>query len=312
MKHITLIVPVYNEEANLAPLYGRIRAAVAPLSGYQFSVLFVDDGSTDGSLGALVALAREDANIQYLSFSRNFGKEIATTAGLRHAAGSAAIMMDADLQHPPELIPQLIAQWEHGADIIIGVRTRRSGEPLLRRLASSLFYRLLNAISENPTLPHATDFRLLSRPVMEALNALNEKNRMTRGLIDWLGFRRAYVPFEAPPRARGTSDYSTIKRLKLAAAGVVGSSLFPLKIAGHLGIIITFISGLLGLYIFIEKYILDDPLGHNFSGPAILAVIILFLIGIVLICLGLIALYIANIHTEVRNRPLYIIKSKKL
>ncbi|NBS42009.1 hypothetical protein EBS80_05135 [bacterium] len=180
-----------------------------------------------------------------------------------------------------------------------------------RRAGSAAFYHVLSRISETPVTRDATDFRLMDRVVIDEFNRFTERRRMTRALIDWLGFRRAYVSFEAPARPNGRSRYSFLKLVRLAASGFVSQSLFPLKIAGYLGVLITLFSGAFGLFILVEKYGLHDPLALNFSGTAILAVINLFLIGIVLCCLGLIALYVANIHAEVANRPLYAVRVRR-
>jgi dolichol-phosphate mannosyltransferase len=257
-------------------------------------------------------LPDRDDRVKYLQFSRNFGKELATTAGLREAKGDAAIMIDADLQHPAELIPRFIEKWKKGAEVVVGVRKKNRREGLVKKIGSFLFYKIINAIAEIRITPNATDFRLLDRAVMNEFNRFTEKNRMSRALIDWLGFNRDYIYFNANPRMDGKAGYSTLKLVRLALSGFVSLSLVPLKLAGYLGIVIVIISGSLGLFIFIERYVLGEPWNMGFSYPSILAVINLFLIGIVLSCLGLIALYIANIHGEVINRPMYVIRSRKL
>jgi polyisoprenyl-phosphate glycosyltransferase len=274
-------------------------------------LILINDGSTDNSRNVVLGLVDQDQHLKYLEFSRNFGKEIATSAGLFHARGQAAIILDADLQHPPELIPEFLDKWEAGADVVIGVRNKNSGEGLVKKLGSVLFYQIMSTIGNTQIMPRATDFRLLDRKVINEFNRFTERTRLTRGLIDWLGFQTDYVYFEARERLNGEAAYSFMRLLKLAFSAFVSHSLFPLKLAGYLGIIITLISGFLGLFMFTEKYILNDRLGLNFSGPALLAVFTLFLVGIILCCLGLIALYIASIHSEVVNRPLYVIKSKK-
>lgn len=307
-KLISIIIPVYNEEKNLLPLYDGVIKALEK-TDCDHEIIFIDDGSRDSSLEKLKSIAESDENIKILEFSRNFGKEIAVTAGINHCLGDACIMIDADLQHPPNLITEFIKKWEDGAEVVVGVRKENNEKNLAKKLGSLLFYKIMGKISETDITPNATDFRLLDRTVVDAFNRFSERNRMTRALIDWLGFDREYVYFKAEKRMSGKAGYSFFKLLKLALSGFISHSLFPLKFAGYLGIVITFFSGTLGLFIFIEKYILNDPWGLSFSGPAILAVIILFLVGIVLVCLGLIALYIANIHGEVIGRPLYVIKN---
>ena len=279
---------------------------------YNYEIIFVDDGSSDNSVDEIKKLADTDENVFYFEFSRNFGKEIATSAGINNAKGDAVIMLDADLQHPPKLIPEFLKKWESGAEIVVGIRNKNKGEGLIKKFGSFLFYKIINLISATKIIPRSTDYRLLDKVVIREFNRFTERSRMTRGLIDWLGFRRDYIYFNAEQRINGNAGYSVFKLIKLALSGFISLSLFPLKFAGYLGIAIVLFSGPLGVFIFIEKYILNDPWGFSFSGPAILAVIILFLIGIVLACLGLIALYIGNIQNEVMNRPLYVLRSKKL
>jgi dolichol-phosphate mannosyltransferase len=303
-KTISLIIPVYNEEKNIPLLYESIKKVMENIAVGR-ELIFVNDGSVDGSLEELKKIKVADQWVKIIDFSRNFGKEIATTAGIDHCIGDACIMLDADLQHPVELIPEFIKKWENGAEVVVGVRKKNRGEGLVKRLGSYLFYKIINRISDMEIVSQATDFRLLDRAVIDEFKKLTERNRMTRALIDWLGFRREYICFAANPRMHGKASYSFWKLMRLAFNSIISFSLFPLRIAGYLGVTITLLSGILGIFIFITKY-LSGIL--YFSGPVILAVVILFLIGIVLICLGLIALYIANIHSEVGNRPLYIIR----
>jgi len=306
---ISIIIPIYNESANIPVLYQELKAVLNKQTA-DFEIIFINDGSTDTSTQAINKLIAADDSIKLIDFTRNFGKETAVTAGLNCCQGQAAIIIDADLQHPVELIPQFIAKWQQDAKLVIGVRKKSYGINIFKRISSWFYYKIINSIAEIKVKPQATDYRLLDRDVINEFNRLTEKNRMVRGLIAWLGFKPEYLYFEAPPRRDGQARYNSLKLFKLALSSMISLSLFPLKFAGYLGMFITFIAGLGGLFIFIEKYILDDPLNMNFSGPAILAVIILFLIGIVLSCLGLIALYIANINAEVVNRPLYVIKQK--
>jgi len=307
-KLISIIIPIYNEEKNIPFLYQKLTGVLTSLQKYDFELIFINDGSQDKSLLELEKITQKDQRARILDFSRNFGKEIATTAGIHSCHGDACLMIDADLQHPIEKIPEFIGKWEKGAEVVIGVREKNNGEGLVKKFGSFVFYKIINMISETEIVSKATDFRLLDRMVIDAFNKLTEKNRMTRALIDWLGFRRDYVYFTANARINGKASYSFWKLLRLAFNSFISFSLFPLRLAGYLGIIITILSGMLGIFIIITRYFIKDV---YFSGTAILAVIILFLIGIVLICLGLIALYIANIHAEVNNRPLYVIRKRK-
>jgi len=311
-KVISIIVPTFNEEQNIKPLYQALKKALFALEKYDFEMIFVNDGSSDGTTDAVRKLMTVDGSVRLIDFSRNFGKEMATSAGLHASGGDAAIMIDADLQHPPALIPELIAKWELGAEIVIGVRSRNKDKRLFKKISSSFFYHILNVIGDIQVVPNATDFRLVDRIVIDEFNRFTERNRITRGLLDWLGFKKDFVYFVAEERQFGHATYSKAKLIKLALSTFVANSLLPLKIAGYLGILIVITSGPLGLFIFTEKYILDDPWHYNFSSPAILAVINLFLIGIVLCSLGLIALYIGSIYSEVINRPMYVVRRNNI
>ena len=312
MKLISIVVPVYNEEKNIPLLFVGLKRVFIQMQQYSWEIIFVNDGSADGSWVEIEKLANENENVKYINFSRNFGKEIATTAGINHCKGDACIMIDADLQHPPAVISELLKRWEKGAEDVVGVRKNNNRESLVKSFGSWFYYKIINRISDTSIIANATDFRLLDRMVIDAFNRLSERNRITRGLISWLGFQREYVYFESPKRINGKASYSTIKLIRLAMSSFISMSLFPLKFAGYLGMMIMLFSGILGLFIFFHKYVINDPLGYSFSGPAILAVLNIFLIGIVLSCLGIIALYIANIHGEVINRPMYVIRKKKL
>jgi dolichol-phosphate mannosyltransferase len=307
---LTIVVPLFNEEAGLSLLWAALAEMAAGLD-LDVEFMFVDDGSADGTVTGVEALAAKDGRVRLIGLSRNFGKEAAVTAGLQHAKGDAVVIIDADLQHPVSLIPEFVRRWRAGAEVVVGVRLANHGTSRLRQAADNAFYSLLNAVSDTPITPNATDFRLLDRVVVDEFNRFTERQRLTRALIDWLGFRREYVNFEAPPRTTGASSFGPLKLMRLALNSFVAHSLFPLRFAGYLGAVITLFSGALGLFIFVEKYLLHDPWSLNFSGPAILAVINMFLIGIVLSCLGLVALYVASIHGEVMNRPLYAVRTRR-
>lgn len=311
-KLISIIIPVYNEEQNIPLICNRLTQVCNDLADkYDYEIIFVNDGSKDKSDFIIQDLAQNNEKIKYIEFSRNFGKEIALTAGINCAKGSAGIMIDADLQYPPELIPEFIKKWENGADVVIGIRKKNKNEGLTKKSGSFLFYKIMNLIGETKITPHATDYRLIDERVIKEFNKLTEKNRIARGLIDWLGFKKDYIYFQAQEREFGKPGYSFLKLFRLAMSSFVTHSLFPLKLAGYLGIFITIFAGILGVFIIINQFILNNIFHFVFSGPAMLAIFILFMIGIVLICLGLIALYIANIHNEVVNRPMYIIRKKR-
>ncbi len=312
MKTISLIIPAHNESENIPALCAQVVPVLESLgSDYSYEILFVNDGSTDKTLDAMKQASANNAHIHYLDFSRNFGKEIATTAGLNHATGDACILMDADLQHPIELIPEFVKQWEAGFEVVVGVRNKSRSDSWIKRVGSIVFYAVLNKIVETKIVPNSTDFRLLDRVVVDEFNRLTEVNRMTRGLIDWLGFKRTYVLFDANERLHGTASYNFWKLARLAFNSFVSLSLLPLRLAGYLGICITTISSVAGLYIMIGKYFLHAHFASTFSDAENLAIFIVFLVGILLMSIGLLSLYIENIHREVLGRPLYIIRKNK-
>jgi dolichol-phosphate mannosyltransferase len=306
-KLISIVVPFHNEAANL-PLLIEALHHVTDTLPYDFEFVLIDDGSRDKSALAVREMARHDDQIHFLQFARNFSKEMAVSAGIHAAKGSAAIIMDADLQHPPELIPQFIEKWEKGAEIVVGVRKYDKRETWFKKTASAGFYRIMQRISHTQITPHATDFRLIDRAVIREFNRFTEHNRMTRGLIDWMGFRRDYIHFVAPMRIHGEAAYTLKKLVSLAMNSFTAYSLFPLKLAGYIGIGIVTITGPLGMFAFIEQFVLHDPLDLHIRGTAVLAILTAFLVGVMLIAIGLVALYIAHIHAEVTNRPLYILR----
>lgn len=311
-KLISVVIPVCNEEKNISLLYASLTTVLKKLaSKYRHEIIFINDGSSDKSGDLIEELAKKDSNVKYIEFSRNFGKEIATSAGLQYAKGNGAVIIDADLQHPSELIPEFVKKWEEGAEMVIGVREKNQGESFTKKLGSFLFHKIMNAIGEVKTVSGATDYRLVDKIVIEAFGKFTERQRMTAKLLDWLGFKKDYVYFKAGHRSSGKASYSTSKLIKLAFSSFIGNSLLPLKIAGYLGVFITVLSGALGIFIFFEKYLFGDVWNLAPSNLAILVIFILFLVGIVLSCLGLIALYIANIYQEAMNRPMYIVRKKK-
>jgi dolichol-phosphate mannosyltransferase len=243
---------------------------------------------------------------------------MATTAGINYCQQDACIIIDADLQHPIELIPQFLEKWEAGYEVVIGIRKKSKSDSWVKKIGSTIFYKLIGQIIDFQLVPNSTDFRLIDRAVIHEFNRFTEANRMTRALIDWLGFRRAYIYFDAKERLHGTASYSFWRLVQLAMNSFVSMSLMPLKIAGYLGIFITLISGTLGFYNLLGKYIFRTHLesffyfSRTFSDAENLAILILFLVGIVLISIGLMALYIANIHSEVIKRPIYVVRKENI
>lgn len=310
---VSIIVPIYNEAENIPYFYAFLSVILDSFQGrYLWEIIFVDDGSQDASLAELKKLKESDiVKIRILEFSRNFGKEAALSAGLSRARGDAAVMIDADFQHPMELIPTFLEKWAAGADVVIGIRKKNEKAGLLKRAGSFIFYRVIKRISRVNIMPNATDFRLVDRQVIDSFNRLSERNRMTRALIDWLGFRRDFIYFDAKERAGGHAGYCFSKLLSLAINSFVSLSLLPLKIAGYLGVFIVMTVGPFGFYVLLGKYLFDWAFPSSFTGPAQLAILITFLVGVILSSLGLVALYIAHIHDEVVGRPLYIIRKNK-
>lgn len=305
-KTISVVIPVYNEEKNV-PLIAKEVAGVFSSLAYDYEIIFVNDGSRDNSLLEILHLGEGNPRIKGLDFSRNFGKEVATSAGCHVALGDAVITMDADLQHPPSMIPELIKQWESGAEVVYTVRKKNEGASITKRLTSYLYYWLFNRVSEVRTEPRSTDFRLMDKKVIDVFRNFPERERMFRGMIDWMGYRRAKVEFVASERRYGTAVYSYQKLFRLAMNSFTSFSLLPLRFAGYIGISIVLLSGFLLTGMLIVDWFFDP---NMFTPIAILGVSNMFLIGIVLVSLGFIALYIARIHNEVINRPLYIVREK--
>lgn len=308
---VTVVTPVFNESENIPQFYKEIERVAKKLN-QKLELIFVDDGSQDGSADIIERLGRKSKmQVKLVELSRNFGKEIATTAGIQEAAGDAVIIIDADLQHPIAAIPDFIAKWQEGYEVVVGVHANQNYHRGIKKLGSAIFYKIMNRISETKIVPHSTDYRLIDRKVADVFNSFTERQRMTRGLIDWLGFRRGYVYIEAGKRMQGKPAYNTRKLVGLALNSFTTHSLFPLRFAGYLGAFFMVIFGLAGVFTYVEMFLLDDPLKLDITGTAMLGLLMLFTIGIVLACLGLIALYIANIHGEVINRPLYVVRQKK-
>jgi len=304
---ISIIVPVYNEEPNIPVLHSEIVKHIAGLP-YSFEFVFVDDGSRDGSAAAIQKLAKKRRHIRLIELSRNFGKEAAVSAGLHAAKGAAAIILDADLQHPPSLIRKFIGKWKQGAEVVIGVKRYTKDESWFKRFSSKWFYRLIRPISNTEITPGAADYRLVDRRVIEAFNGMKEHNRLTRGLIDWLGFRRDFVDFDVSPRLHGERSYTYRKLFALAFNSFTAYSLLPLKLAGYLGNTILMITAPVGLFLWVEMYPLHDPLSLNITSVGMMAFLTLFLVGVILACIGLVSLYIAHIYAEVVDRPLYVVR----
>ena len=308
MKKIDIVVPCYNESENIRPLYQAIKEVFArELPDYQFHLLFVNDGSQDSSLLALEQLAKEDGRVKYLSFSRNFGHQLAVKAGLDHAFAPAVISMDADLQHPPALMPSLIRKWEEGAQVVATLRTYPSDISKKKRKSSQQFYKLLNLLSDIEIKEGSADFRLLDQSVVEVIRQMKENEPFLRGMVPWVGFNQVYIPYTAQARHSGETKYTLKKMFQLALSGVTSFSVKPLYFAVFLGF---FFSLLSVLYI---PYVIYSFLnGSEISGWASPIMTIVFFGGLQLIILGIIGVYIGKIFTQTKERPAYIIQEAHL
>ncbi len=307
---LSVVVPLFNESGNLAELQAGLQAIYTSLPDYRFETVYVNDGSRDDSLEQLHQLAKADDSVRIVSLTRNFGKEVATTAGIHEAQGEAIITIDADGQHPVELIPEFIARWQQGAKVVIGVRTDNQREGLTKRYGSKLFYALFNRLTGSHLIPGSTDFRLIDKVVQQSFIRMTERNRITRGLIDWLGYDRDYIGFVANPRLNGESGYSFRRLVKLAVDSVISLSISPLYIAAYLGVFVLPISVILGLVMIVDK-LFRDPLNLNLTGGAFVMILMLFLIGVLLLSQGIIGLYLSHIHSETQNRPLYLVDEQR-
>lgn len=305
---VSIIIPAYNEAAGIKEFHEKLLLpAISKAPTVSYEIIYVNDGSTDDTLNSLSLIAAKNKHVKVASLSRNFGKEVATSAGISLATGKAIIMMDSDGQHPPELIGEFISKWQTGAQVVIGVRASNQKEGSIKKWGSKLFYRLFNSVNGVQMQPGSTDFRLIDRAVQQEFIKLPEHNRITRGLIDWLGFKRDYVHFDAPARLAGEATYSSKKLLGLAMNSFVSLSLKPLFMLAWIGFIITLLSLSVGIFMLVEQYILGDPLSLNFTGAALLGIFISFLVGLVLTSQGVLAIYISHIHTHAQGRPLFVV-----
>ncbi len=309
MKKISLLIPVYNEEASLDALYDALRPLLdnshPGLNGkeYEWEVILVDDGSSDSSLSKLKELNSTDSRLRYVSLSRNFGKENALLAGFDRMSGDAMVIMDADLQHPVATIPQMISEWEKGFDDVYGQRLSRGKESIFRRLFTKTYYSLLNKSTRVDVLPNVGDFRLLDRKVVDAIRNLRESQRYTKGLYCWVGFKKTGVEFQTADRAAGETHMSAARLINLALEGITSYTTAPLRIATVLGFIISLLSICYMIYIFCKTLIFGDPI----QGFPTIICTILFLGGCQLLALGIIGEYIGKIYNESKHRPAYIV-----
>jgi dolichol-phosphate mannosyltransferase len=298
---LSVVVPVFNETEVIQHFYDRITAVGESLD-MEYEVIFVDDGSRDDSYVKLQGIASFDTRIRVLHFSRNFGHQVAITAGLDHARGDCVVVIDSDLQDPPEVIPRMVARWRDGFDVVYGVRSSRVGETRLKLLTASMFYRTLSRLTSIEIPMDVGDFRLLSRRAADQLRGMRESDRFVRGLVSWIGFRQTGVEYDRDKRLAGETKYPYRKMIKFALDGITSFSTAPLKLAMWLGYAT---SGLAFVYlatVFVQKW-----LGVTVQGWATIMVALLFLGGVQLICIGIMGEYIGRIFTEIKHRPIYIV-----
>ncbi|HJS31083.1 MAG TPA: glycosyltransferase family 2 protein [Alphaproteobacteria bacterium] len=299
---ISIVVPMYNEAANVASFFGRLLPTLDRL-GLDYEVVCVDDGSSDATRELLLAARGETRRVKIVGLSRNFGKEVALTAGLRYARGAAVVPIDADLQHPPELIPALVEKWQEGFDVVYAVRRSRAADTALRRLSARLFYWIFDRLSDVSMPRDAGDFRLLDRRVVDVINTMPERSRFMKGIFAWVGFRQVGVQFDPDERFIGKSKWGFGRLFHYAADALTAFSNFPLIAWGYIGAIIAFVSLAAGAFFIVRTLIL----GVDVPGYASLIVAVLFFGGMQLLTLGIIGGYLGRVFEEVKRRPLYVV-----
>jgi polyisoprenyl-phosphate glycosyltransferase len=299
---LSVVAPVYNEEATLREFYRRTCQALEELP---FELVLVDDGSTDGTGAILASLAAEDSRVRVVCLSRNFGHQTALTAGLDHASGSAVVMLDADLQDPPELIPRMLDHWKAGCDVVYAVRRQREGESTFKLLTARWFYKLFGKLAQVHLEANAGDFRLLDRRPLEALQAMRERNRFLRGMTVWVGYRQAAVPYDRDARYAGQTKYTIPRMIRFSLDAIVSFSHRPLQLATLLGFIISTLA-----FLAIPAVIILKLLGSYLPGFSTVTILVLLLGGIQLIAIGIIGEYVGRIYDEVKGRPLYLVRAR--
>ncbi len=307
MKQVSIIIPCYNEESNLTALYQDLTSFINEHKEYLWQILLIDDGSRDKTFGMLQQIRQKDERFCYIRLSRNFGKENAMLAGFDYVKGGCCVIMDADLQHPINVIPKMIALWEQGYDDVYAKRKNRGKESYLRKSLSLTYYKLLQKIADVDILPNVGDFRLLDRKCINALKELRETQRYTKGLYCWIGFNKKEVEFEQGDRKQGKSSFNYHKLFNLAIEGITSYSTAPLRLSTLLGIIVSCSAFLYMCYIFFKTIILGEPV-HGFPT---LMIVILFLGGVQLLSLGIIGEYLGRIFLETKHRPVYLINEKE-
>lgn len=302
----SFLIPVYNEEQTLPELHRRMCALLEQLDGGA-EVILVDDGSRDDSYRIMTELNSQDPRFKILRFSRNFGHQIAITAGMDHASGQAVIIMDADLQDPPEVVLEMIKRWREGCDIVYGVREERAGETFVKRWTATAFYRLLRKLTDLDIPVDVGDFRLVDRKALDAFNRMREHSRYVRGMFSWIGYEQCGVTYHRSERFAGQTKYPLAKMMKLAMDGILGFSTVPLRLGLYAGLIVAGLSFVVGIWAAVLKL-----MGvHTIPGWASLLTVVTFLGGVQLMLVGLLGEYVSRIYEEVRARPLYLVRESK-
>lgn len=304
-KLVSITIPCYNEEEALDVIYPAIVEAMKPVEHFDFELLLVNDGSKDGTLAKMKALAAMDARVKYYSFSRNFGKEAAIYAGLSNAKGDYVVMMDADMQDPPVLLPEMIAKLETGEyDCVAARRVTRKGEGVIRSLGAGLFYKISRRMTNIDIADGARDYQMMTRQMVDSVLSLTEYNRFSKGIFEWVGYRKTWLEFENVERAAGETKWSFWKLVLYSLEGIINFSSFPLTVSSYVGMFMTAISFLAIVFIIVRKLIFGDPV----DGWASTVCIVTFVGGIQLFCIGIMGQYMAKMYSEVKNRPRYIIQ----
>lgn len=307
MKKVSLVIPMYYEEEVANECYKRVRDVLASLKDYEYEIVFVNDGSKDKTLEILEEIAGKDQNVKVVSFARNFGHQCAVTAGLQEVTGDAIVIIDADLQDPPELIPDMLKLWEEGNEVIYAKRKKRDGESAFKLFTAKMFYKTLNGLSDVEIPKDTGDFRLVDKKVVDVINSLPEHNKFLRGLFSWVGFKQTPFEYERKERFAGKTKYPLKKMLKLASDGIISFSTKPLKIIGGVGIASIFVSFLVLLYAILSYIFKWNNLTAGWTS---IMVAITFFAGVQLLSIWIMSEYIARIYDESKGRPQYIIDKK--
>jgi glycosyltransferase involved in cell wall biosynthesis len=308
MKKVSIIIPCHNEQDNIQKIYSALTDIFKICPAYEFEILMIDDGSIDNTLYEIKKISEKDKQVFYISLSRNFGKENAMLAGFDNVSGDCTIIMDADMQHPPTLIPDMLKLWEEGYDDVYAERINRGKESILRKKLSLLYYKILNRLAKTDVLPNVGDFRLLDRKCIESLKLIRETQRYTKGLYCWIGFKKKKIMFNQNDRVSGTSSFNFRKLLDLAIEGIISYTTAPLKFSTILGMLVSLAAFIYMCYVLTKTILYGDPV----QGFPTLIIVILFLGGIQLISLGIIGEYLSRIFYETKNRPIYIVKEKNI